>query len=1017
MATVYLAHDLKHDRPVAIKVLRPELAAALGPERFLREIQIAAKLNHPHILALHDSGEAGGLLYYVMPHVEGESLQERVAREKRLPIEDAVRIGQEVASALAYAHARGVIHRDIKPGNILLSNSYAMVADFGLARAISQAQSSSNITQGGLALGTPSYMSPEQAHGETELDGRCDIYALGCVLYELLVGSPPFTASNPAAVLARHGTARVQPIRTLRPEVPAGAERAVLKALEKAPADRFQKAEEMGAALVERVPGGRKRSKVASLLVGIGGLALLALVLKWAGLKGPPDNSGATALDTTRLAVFPFENDSTATGGAFESSFREALSHWTGITVVDRPRFGRSAARPGGVPPDEARVRQTASDLAAGRYIRGQLRAIGDSVLARAQLHETVSGEILAETSIRLTHDQAGYGPAADRIASSLLFRDRLAAETVEGSRISRSVPAIEAFISGRLAIDGWDLIAADSAFADALAFDPDFTQASFWLAELRAWQGHPPRVWRLQAEEALTNRSRLSERDGAIASALSAFSQRDYHSACAQWAATTVAWPQDFATWYGSALCLSSDDAIQRDGTSPSKWKFRSSVQQAQLAWRRAFELHPEVLRDFLPSGRRLGQGILWVRPNRVRGGQALAPDTGSFSAFPSWNGDTLAFIPYREREFYAGRAVVAATSTQEAIRHQRRTLYDLASEWRSASPRSLAPREAVATALGLLGNPSAPDSMHAARAMATTPEDRIRLGLTEALMLVLQGGLEEKTLIGAKRLVDSLLGAAHLPGDRLDPWDLATMAALTGRAVEAAQLTRLPSPRTAWVLPPGLASDALGLLAFASLGGPTESLAVLERRVDQGIATAVDSNGRVAARMEWLARPASIAHFDYPFPSLQELAGFGDYLIEAELAYQAGDTAATRHHLADAATGRAWMQPSDLSLETLHPEARLLAAIGDTRGAIDRIDPTLSSLRYIPLDLVRSPVGAGMLVRAMALRAELAAKSADPTTAARWARAVKILWSDADPFLQPLVARMRHLARGERA
>ena len=219
MATVYLAQDLKHGRPVAIKVLRPELAAALGAERFLREIEIAARLTHPHILPLHDSGEANGFLYYVMPYLEGESLRDRLNREPQLPVEEAVRIAREVASALSYAHSHDVVHRDIKPENILLSGGEAVVADFGIARAI-VAAGTEKLTDTGLAVGTPGYMSPEQATAEAHIDGRADTYALGCVLYEMLAGHPPFLGTTAQEVLARHTLDPVPPLRTIRRAVP-----------------------------------------------------------------------------------------------------------------------------------------------------------------------------------------------------------------------------------------------------------------------------------------------------------------------------------------------------------------------------------------------------------------------------------------------------------------------------------------------------------------------------------------------------------------------------------------------------------------------------------------------------------------------------------------------------------------------------------------------------------------------------------------------------------------------------
>src|SRR5205807_309548 len=205
MATVYLAHDVRHDRRVAVKVLRPELSLELGADRFVREIHLAARLNHPHIMPLFDSGEAGGFLYYVMPVVEGESLRERLRQAQRLPVEDATQIAREVADALDHAHRHGVVHRDIKPENILLQEGHAVVADFGIGKAVSAAaQGATAITRTGVTVGTPAYMSPEQAAGEQAIDGRSDIYSLGCVLYEMLAGAPPFTGPTAQAVIAAH---------------------------------------------------------------------------------------------------------------------------------------------------------------------------------------------------------------------------------------------------------------------------------------------------------------------------------------------------------------------------------------------------------------------------------------------------------------------------------------------------------------------------------------------------------------------------------------------------------------------------------------------------------------------------------------------------------------------------------------------------------------------------------------------------------------------------------------------
>jgi len=255
MATVYLAEDLKHRRKVALKVLRPELAATLGPDRFVREIEIAAGLTHPHILPLHDSGDAGGFLYYVMPYVEGESLRDRLEREGKLSVEDAIRITDQVASALSHAHQRGIVHRDIKPENILLAGDQAIVADFGIARAVEVA-GGERLTGTGLAIGTPAYMSPEQALASEEVDARTDVYALGCVLYEMVGGRPPFEGATPQALLAKHAADTVPSLRTSDPAIPVFLERAVERALAKHPGDRFPTASALAGNDGRRAVGG-----------------------------------------------------------------------------------------------------------------------------------------------------------------------------------------------------------------------------------------------------------------------------------------------------------------------------------------------------------------------------------------------------------------------------------------------------------------------------------------------------------------------------------------------------------------------------------------------------------------------------------------------------------------------------------------------------------------------------------------------------------------------------------------
>jgi len=357
MATVYLASDLKHDRSVAIKLLHPDIASSLGAERFQREIKLAARLQHPHILGVHDSGvipgEAGEPIAYwfTMPYVEGESLRERMQREGQLPFDDAVRIASEAADALDYAHQRGVVHRDIKPENILLSGSHALVADFGIARALhgEGGAGEPRLTGTGLAVGTPAYMSPEQAAGEARIDARTDVYALGAVLYEMLTGEPPFTGPTAQAVIARMLTEAPRPVRSTRQQVPASVDAAIARALARAPADRWattgefaravsQGAEEFrrsGETVVTAVrPGARRAPRVAAMF-GLGLVIGLGVLFAWSRADSAADNDSARV-----IAVLPFENQGASEDKYFADGMtdevRGRLASVPGLTVIAR---------------------------------------------------------------------------------------------------------------------------------------------------------------------------------------------------------------------------------------------------------------------------------------------------------------------------------------------------------------------------------------------------------------------------------------------------------------------------------------------------------------------------------------------------------------------------------------------------------------------------------------------------------------------------------------------------------
>ena len=430
MATVYLAEDLKHHRQVALKLLRPELAAPLFSDRFLREVRITARLNHPHILPLLDSGEADGFVYYTMPYVEGESLRGRLEREQQLPLDDAIQIAREVADALSYAHSHDFVHRDIKPENILLQSGHAVVADFGIARAITAA-GGDRLTATGLAVGTPAYMSPEQASGSTQLDGRSDVYSLGCVLYEMLAGEPPYTGSSAQAVIAKRLSEPVPHLRTLR-DVPQAIEQVVTKALARVPADRFATAGQFALALkVPSVATGRaERHWIRTALLGSGVAILIAagsvlalmprskLALVRTLLTRP-----AARLDARRVVVAPFDNE---TGDSNLASLGEMAADWitrglsrTGVVEVVDGRTALLTSRIVEQTPRIFRTRNRARALAeetgAGTVVWGNYYRDGDSLRFEAQVTDVASGRVIRTVE-----------PANGRLASPAEVIDRL---------------------------------------------------------------------------------------------------------------------------------------------------------------------------------------------------------------------------------------------------------------------------------------------------------------------------------------------------------------------------------------------------------------------------------------------------------------------------------------------------------------------------------------------------------------------------------------------------------------
>ena len=493
MAIVYLAHDLKHDRPVAVKVLLPELAAALGPERFHREIMLAARLQHPHILSVHDSGEATGQLWFTMPFVEGESLRDRLTREKQLPVEDALRIAREVALALEYAHQHGVVHRDIKPENLMhTTDGSTMVADFGIARVLGGDEQ--KLTGTGLAIGTPGYMSPEQASGTRELDARTDVYALGCVLYEMLAGEPPYAGPTAQAIIARALTETPRPIHLMRAGVPEALDAVIAKAIAVTAADRYASAAEFARALQvgppspawERRTAGEgswfgRRPLLAALVLGV--LLGVAALFAWRRSHGGGEEAGPKL-----LAVLPFENLGAPEDEYFADGVtdevRGKLTAFPGLQVTARGssvQYKKTTKSP----------QQIGQELSVQYLLTGTVRwekgrGGASRVHVSPELVQVSSGasKWQAPFDAALTDVFQVQADIAGRVAQALdvALIDSTRPQLAE--KPTHNLAAWDAFLRGEAAwqggsvIDPLSLRQAVTAFEQAVALDSSFVEA-----------------------------------------------------------------------------------------------------------------------------------------------------------------------------------------------------------------------------------------------------------------------------------------------------------------------------------------------------------------------------------------------------------------------------------------------------------------------------------------------------------------------------------------------------------
>ncbi|MFI5227750.1 MAG: serine/threonine-protein kinase [Gemmatimonadales bacterium] len=1006
-AVVYLATDATDlkARRVAIKVLRDELASGFSAERFLREIRLTAQLNHPNIVPVFDSGEWEGQPYYVLPYMEAGTLRDRLNRDKQLPVDEIVAIGRTIAGALAAAHARNVLHRDVKPENILFSGGEACLADFGIARAIIQSSGEAT-TSTGVVRGTPAYMSPEQASGDHDYDGRSDIYSLACVLYEALAGVPAFVGASSASVLAQRMVHSPRPVRVYRPSVTPALETVLQKALELAPADRYQSAAEFARALETAAIAIPSATYTHSgLRVGIATITVVAVVLFAArGVERRATRSVDVPIDTTRLAILPFDVPGlTPDSVRPEDLLAEGFRHWRDVRVVESFEVG-DAVRRRGVPRSSSDSRALARELGAGRFVRGQITELGAARRVTASLFDVRSDTALHSVGVTIPAESLGSFSLYRLLADSLALRGQTTSALGDSILPAGSLAGTQLMVRAAGALRDWELPRADSLYALALEADPGSPRAALWLAQIREWENLARSTWAALADRAARDSSELGRDERPLAAALAAMGATDYPRACDAYTRITRTNPRQFSGWFGLGQCLHFDNIVVADARSPTGWRFRSSYQRAIDAYVRAFELLPSVYRSYQGRGYWRLRNLLFTTSRNRRVGRLSGGMPQQFSAAPTLAGDTIAFIPVAWAAMAAGRSVGDSAAIAAAIGRTRGLFRQITTGWATAFASSAGAKEGLALSLEMQGDPAAIDSVESVLRLAPDHGTRLRL-VASLAWLDLKFGLAGDSLRArdARRLSDSVL-AAEPSETPADAGPLSRLAATTGRCTRTTRYSATASAlRTEFPLVSARdLADADARSASVMLGCPVPASVQSVDAIAAHLADALpNAAGRAPALSLLLGR--IIRHAPTLEPRLGATLAPTDYLIAARLLIARGFADSARARMLALERNRRFPVRGDFTPDAALAEARLWLSLGDTTRAVATLDHSLGeSPFWPPMDEAETADNVAIIasaLRAAALRADL---SRDPALRGRWSVVVRILWSGADPSLR---------------
>jgi eukaryotic-like serine/threonine-protein kinase len=992
MSRVFLATDLRHDRRVVVKVLSPELASDTSIARFKREIELTVRLQHPHILPILTSGAQRDTMYYVSPFIPGESLKARIERDGKLPLSDIVKFLRDVSGALAFAHQRGIVHRDVKPGNILLADGHAILADFGIARAV--ATNATPLTGSGMVPGTPAYMAPE-----LPTDEKADVYALGVVAYEMLCGVLPKRGVTAKEIVAARGKVVGDSRETLRQlaELIEGAT---------APgADgRIVTARELYEHF-DRVATQTTRTWSAAVF-GVAAVVIASFVALGAWLRPRP-------LVPDRFAIVNASPDAFGAG----DRVRQALAEWRGLTFADVTLAGSDG-------------RIAASDaLAAGRRVHASTLVLletsreGDSIVVTATVRDVAPDTIIRVRRIAYTP----VTPSGDR---SMLFR-RLANGILRSGEelpwqnasdaTTPSLAAWRSYDAGRRALEAWRLADAESAFVRATTSDARVAPAHLWLAQTIQWSS-PRDRWsdiKASAIQALDLHGLLRTADSLHAAGLVAIAAAEFPAACAAFDSMRRIDSTNVVAWMGLGDCRAMDHLVVRNARSASGWVFRGSFESAARAYQRAADLAPAgSAGDF--QGFVLGRlsSVLFPVTNMLRLG-TTPDDSISYAALPYANADTLAFAPVPTAELSNSPVKLDPAVVQAAVRRNRALMRQAAEDWVRRSPQSPAAYDSLATWVEVSGGEAVigtqrlttMDVVRRALTLSGDSTQRIHLGISRVRLMVKDGDFS-----GARANADSLLraGAGRNPRYVVG---LAGLAVLLGHVREAMEF-EVRDPENARVsgttgiitLPAQLRAARARFDIASAFALPGDSIAVLAQRISSVVDSYYPAKAEAGVvRAELLAAPLTLA---YPV-GRQVLAAIGEprsNVFSMVSALARGDSTRARALLAEAQGTGVGYAPG-LSVDMNFRRAVVAVALADTAAALRELDPVLHALPTLAPTLLRHISQIAGLVRALAVRAEIAEARHDRVTASQCASAVVALWGGADEELQPLVRRMKSL------